>query len=633
MKQIILLIFLFIFKSTISKNLFFQWRITDIEKAQVKEESLSLLNSNRDLYKKIISNYKERNNIYKNKNNSPNSDLSKDGEEPILFLSRYTHCQKCLTFIKSFRQIKEKFGFQNLYDNLKGSLCIMLDALNFIAQGACEGYIDNYGSILFENLFSKYFEGYFLCEKIDLCPTQKPKKYINPDNYAKRLLNSKVKRLKENIKENGKTLKVLQITDIHLDIEYQEGTSGECKYPICCRNSTNDESINNPKKLCGKYGYEGKTDISESLFESFVEDASNREIDFIIWTGDNAPHDGWSGDQNMPYYISKKLINKLNEKFRNDTKNIPIFYCLGNHEKYPFDTFIDDDKELLAKYGEIYRDYFEDDENAFNDFKNYGYYNKKYKNSNLRIIALNCLVCDSFNFNLFNSTKKGTKDMFIWLETQLQNAEDNKEFVFIINHFPLNGEFTLTECAKRFQALFDRYEYNIRGIFSGHTHRDDIEGISEYFNKEKIIHLNFIAPQLTTYDYKLPSYRIYTIDDATKQVISYEQFRFNLTKSNEELKPNWYLAYNTTKFYNVKNLSEYNKIINFKNMGDYVYNQYSGSKAGEIYRNDTDMIKAAKCIMTTNNFDEYFECYNPKIELRYEFLMVLTNFLIGPFEE
>ena len=630
MKEIILLIFLFIFKSTISANLFFEWRITDSEKDQIKEESLSLFNSNIDLYKKFISNYRERNNIYKNKNKSPNSDSTTEEEEPVLLLSRYTHCQKCLTFVKSIRKIKEKYGIQNVYDNLK-DLCPWIKSS--IAIDACEGYIDNYGAILIENLFSKYIEDYFLCEKIDLCPTQKPKNYINPDNYADRVLKGKQQKVKGNIKESGKKLKVLQITDLHLDIEYQEGANGECSYPICCRNSTNDKTIRDPTKLCGKYGYEGKADISESLFDSFLDDASKREIDFIIWTGDNAPHDGWLGDQTIPYDISERLRDKLNQKFRNGTKNIPIFYCLGNHEKYPFDTFYDDEKDILKKYGEIYEGYLKDDKNALNNFTNYGYYSKKYLNSNLRIIALNCLLCDSFNFNLFNSTKKGTKDMINWLEEQLQFAENNNEFVFIINHFPLNGEFTLTECAKRFQALFDRYEYIIRGIFSGHTHRDDIEGISEYFNKDKIIHLNFVAPQLTTYDYKLPSYRIYTIDDETKQVLDYEQFRFNLTKSNEAGSPYWFSAYNASDFYNVANLSEYNKIINFEKMDDYVYNQYSGSKIGETYKNNTDMIKAAKCIMTTNNFDEYFECYNPKIDLRYEFLMVLTNFLIGPFEE
>ena len=631
MKLFFLLTFLFIFKLSISKNLFFQWRITDIEKAQAKEESLSLLKSYSDLYKKIISNYKERNNIYKNKNNSPNLDSSTEEEEPTLFLSKYTHCQKCLTFLRAFNQIKEKYGFQNLYENFKEGVCVFLESLLNLNKLACKGYVENYGEIIVENLFSKYFENDFLCEKIDLCPSEIPRKYIDPDIYAKKIIKGKPKRAKEEVGKNGKVIKVLHITDLHLDLDYQEGANGECTYPICCRNETNEEVVTDKTKLCGKYGYEGKSDINEILFDSFVEDASKREIDFIIWTGDNAPHDGWVGYQDLAYDISEILRDKLNEKFRNENKNIPIFYCLGNHEKYPFDAFHDDEKELLERYGEIYKEYL--DEDAFNDFRKYGYYSTKYKDSNLRIISINCLVCDSFNFNLFNSTKKHAKDMFTWLEKQLQFAEDNNEFVFIINHFPLNGGFTLTECSKRFQALFDRYEYNVRGIFSGHTHCDDIEAITEYFNKDKIIHLNFIAPQLTTYENRLPSYRIYTIDEETKQVIDYEQFRFNLTKSNEEGKPYWFSAYKATEFYGVKTLLEYEKMINIENISDYIYNRYSGAKVGEKNKNDPDKIKSVRCSMTTNNFDEYIECYNPKFELGNTFLAILTNFLIGPFEE
>ena len=223
--------------------------------------------------------------------------------------------------------------------------------------------------------------------------------------------------------------------------------------------------------------------------------------------------------------------------------------------------------------------------------------------------------------------------MFRWLENELQKAENNSEYVYILNHFPLNGGFTLTECAKRFQALFDRYEYTIRGIFSGHTHLDDIEGISEYFNKDKIIHLNFIAPQLTTFSGKLPSYRIYTIDKETMQIIDYEQIRLNLTKSNEEKTPYWVSAYNASTFYNVKNMLEYEKIINIENMEDYIFNRYSGSKYGEEHKKNANTKKRAKCTMTTNNFDDYFKCVNPKIGLNPEFIYVFSNFFIGPFED
>ena len=222
--------------------------------------------------------------------------------------------------------------------------------------------------------------------------------------------------------------------------------------------------------------------------------------------------------------------------------------------------------------------------------------------------------------------------MFRWLEQELQQAEKNNEFVYILNHFPLNGGFTLTECAKRFQALFDRYEYNIRGIFSGHTHLDDVEGISQYFNKSKIIHFNFIAPQLTTYSSKLPSYRIYTIDKATMQIIDYEQIRLDLTESNKDGIAHWNSAYNASSFYKVNNMLEYDKILNCEDMGGYIVNRYSGSQYGNKQKDNENTKKRAKCTMTTNNFDEYFKCVNPKIGLNEEFLYVFTNFFIGPFE-
>ena len=47
------------------------------------------------------------------------------------------------------------------------------------------------------------------------------------------------------------------------------------------------------------------------------------------------------GNQTLPYNISKILT-----KFRNDNKNITLFYCLGNHEKYPFDPFYDEEKDI-----------------------------------------------------------------------------------------------------------------------------------------------------------------------------------------------------------------------------------------------------------------------------------------------
>ena len=599
------------FNIAICGNLFFQWRMTEAEKRELEKETFELIKNNFDLYQKIIKNYQTKN----------HEDTE---EEPILQISRYTHCQKCLTFVQAFKDLVTKYkGFNDVLSNLK----IVAGATKIFDQDVVDGFVDKYGPIITENFYTRYFSDYYFCEKIQLCPVENPKKFSYSDDYAKKIIQSGERKEKEKPTVGGETLKMLQITDLHIDLEYRENSTTNCKKPICCRDPPTGSS---EEELSGKYGYEGKCDVPFELFETFLDDAKDRNIDMIIWTGDNAPHDSWKGEQNGVYTISKKIKEAIDSKFGTE---FPVFYSLGNHEKYPNDDFRDNEAEMLGKMTEIFSSIFGSDNEAKTNFEKGGYYSLKYKDTNLRIIALNCLVCDCFNFNLFNSTKRYAINMFKWLAEELEKVEKNNEFVYILNHFPLNADFALTECAKRMQALFDKYSYNIRGIFSGHTHLDDIEGISEYFNKDKFIHLNYIAPQFTTYSHKLPSYRIYTIDKSTMQIINYEQFRFDLTKSNKEGNPYWYSAYNSTTFYEVNDMTEFDKILNCKNMAGYVYNRYSGSKNAESYKKSAARQKTAKCTMKTNNFDEYFECCDPKIDLDTRFVSVFTNFFIGPFED
>ena len=614
MKNLILSVILIslLFEFSFCSNLFFQWRITESEKIQIEKEMQELLRSNIDLYRKIFLNFDTR--------------TKKLDKDPILKLSRYTHCQKCLDFSKRFKNIKEKYGFKALIENLKNLLCSLLTSM--FDTDVCEGYLDKYGYIIVESFFTKYFSGYFFCEKIDLCPAEETKNYLTADSYAKRILDDKTEKEKERPEEGGDVIRMLQITDVHIDPKYETGSSTNCLKPICCRKDST-EKITEPTS--GKYGFEGKCDVPLILLESFVEDAVKRNIDFIIWTGDNAPHDSWVEMQDKVYSISKTIKDTIDSKFKTEQKNIPIFYTIGNHEKYPNDDYRDNESEMLEKLANVFEDYL--DEDAIKSFKAGGYYTKKLENTDLRIIALNCLVCDSFNFNLFNSTKAHTKAMFEWLEDELKKAETNNEFIYILNHFPLNGDFTLTECAKRFQALFDRYEYNIRGIFSGHTHFDDIEGITQYFNRDKIIHMNYISPSFTTYNNRLPSYRIYTIDKKTMRVLDYEQFRFNMTKSNEKGEPYWYSAYNASDFFKVKNMTEYDKILNVENIEEYLINRYAGSQDGINNKNNERRKKEARCTMRTNNYDEYYYCLGLGFEISYNFLYAFSNFFIGPFED
>ena len=68
-------------------------------------------------------------------------------------------------------------------------------------------------------------------------------------------------------------------------------------------------------------------------------------------------------------------------------------------------------------------------------------------------------------------------------------------------------------------------------------------------------------------------------------------------------------------------------------MKGYVFNKFSGSKKGEERQDQEEYIKQAKCVMHTNNFDDYFSCYAPKLGLNFDFVSVFTNFFIGPLED
>jgi hypothetical protein len=156
--------------------LFFQWRITDAEKEQLDRELFELVKTNTELYDKFVSNYKTK---------------SENLDEPNLRLSRYTYCQKCLNFVKSIKKIKEQHGLNALIENLKKNVCTFSFIKNMFDEDVCTGMADKYGPIILESFFSKFFSGYFFCERVDLCPNEIPKNYVNSDKYAERLLSQK----------------------------------------------------------------------------------------------------------------------------------------------------------------------------------------------------------------------------------------------------------------------------------------------------------------------------------------------------------------------------------------------------------------------------------------------------------
>ena len=174
-----------------------------------------------------------------------------------------------------------------------------------------------------------------------------------------------------------------------------------------------------------------------------------------------------------------------------------MYPSLGNHEKFPADEYnpFKSESEFLTQYADLWKDWLGED--AYKTFKQFGGYSKKHNDTNLRIVSLNCMLCDVVNFNLMKDPTD-PQSQIDWLERVLHKAEEDGEVVYLISHIPPGDSSFLSECARRVMVLLDRYSYIIRGQFYGHTHYDEIKVTTGYYDKEKVTGVSFIAPSLTT---------------------------------------------------------------------------------------------------------------------------------------
>ena len=502
-------------------------------------------------------------------------------------------CTLCKRIVAAIRTtVEEKYTPDEIV-HLVVLLCSLSKGYDY-----CENFYSNYGIPFLKNTFVRLTNSENLCHTLGLC-------FDGQDcedtyDYAIRLLKDKPDKKREPIDPEAPTLRMLQMTDIHFDPLYIENASVYCDESLCCH----EPASNYSRVKSGKFGSLINCDTSKNTLESFIEAAKNLNPDFIIWTGDNAEHNNWNSSQEEVYYTTQTIKDTIDNVFGKE--NITVYPVIGNHEVYPNDLWKPGNVEIFAKLGEIYSDFFFE-EQALESFKKYGYYTELHPDTNLRIIALNCLYCDGVDYHLLSTTYEEAKAEFIWLENVLREAEKNNEYVYILDHFPINGDFMLYECAKRLRAIFDRFDYIIRGYFSGHTHKEDISPVRRYFEPRPIINMNFIAPSIGTSDGGNPSFRIYTIDSNSKNVIDYEQYRLNLTDANLKGKANWYLSHKGTELFNVTDLTQIENMTKIDVEGEYILKRYADSATEKMMHNKKE-IKKAKCTITTDSFRDYYIC-------------------------
>ncbi|KAG2056419.1 hypothetical protein BDR06DRAFT_970153 [Suillus hirtellus] len=271
----------------------------------------------------------------------------------------------------------------------------------------------------------------------------------------------------------------LHITDIHPDPYYAEGTSQSSQ---CHRKEPSDND-----QRAGYYGTpfgvcDSPWTLTNITFEHLEEHWSS-EIDFVIWTGDNARHDE---DHEIPrpldevFALNRAVAKKMEDVFLK--KGIPVVPSLGNNDVWPHASgfYVDDPFVFLTSTTAEY--FISSIWDAFipsgfkTSFRNGAYYALEVIPDALAAISLNTMYFYHNNKAVRGCLVGDASDpgnlQFDWLEEQLEMFRARQMQVWVTGHIPPSDYHYFPECYYRYAELSLRYQDIILGSLFGHLNVD-----------------------------------------------------------------------------------------------------------------------------------------------------------------
>ena len=311
--------------------------------------------------------------------------------------------------------------------------------------------------------------------------------------------------------------KILHLSDMHLDLTYLAGSTGEgCDQIMCCTDRSQFPANASVNQVAGDWGTLGPCNMPEDTFRDMLEQiVANHNISWVYLTGDYPAHD-------LPYQSRTRNLQTIETaativKQVFGAANIPIYPSIGNHDSYPCNSFPTDDNidDVSLRDDWIYgnlTDFWGEwlTQEALNTFSKYGYYTMSISPT-FRIVAINSNFCVGYNFWM-NHNWIDPYGQLDWLVSVLSLAEDQQQQVHILSHVPPNAE-CLGAWGREYGKILDRFQNTVMNSFYGHTHKDEFFVVYDHkANYNTAVHVGFITPSVTTWQYYHPSYRMYTID-------------------------------------------------------------------------------------------------------------------------
>ncbi|KIJ63465.1 hypothetical protein HYDPIDRAFT_188300 [Hydnomerulius pinastri MD-312] len=338
---------------------------------------------------------------------------------------------------------------------------------------------------------------------------------------------------------SGERLKVLHVSDIHIDPRYATGSEANCSAYMCCRdnvyNADSPDQIVLPASRYGAYYCDTPLSLMVSAMEAVAPLTGTEEtgFDFSIFTGDLTAHDNDNQYSRAYVEYAEVMVYNLLKKFLGPA---PVYATVGNHDTYIQFQMI---PYALGGYlGSQFNWLYEHISSMWNyegwlpeesvEFArtHYAAYTVK-RPDGLRIISLDTDICNRSNyFSYINSTDPDPFGILRFLTDELQDAEDAGDRVWIVGHVLSGWDGTAAQYnpTNLFYQIVDRYSpHVIANIFWGHTHEDELSIF--YANNATIISadtalaVSWIGPSLTPLTNLNSGFRMYEVDSATFDIL------------------------------------------------------------------------------------------------------------------
>ncbi|KAF7332972.1 Sphingomyelin phosphodiesterase [Mycena venus] len=385
---------------------------------------------------------------------------------------------------------------------------------------------------------------------------------------------------------SGERLKVLHLSDFHIDPRFKTGAEANCSSGLCCRENAFAQSSPNatlmPAPRFGSYLCDTPYALALAALESIpvLTGTQGTGFDFTIYTGDLVSHDPMnelSRDYTVVYELFKKTLGSG-----------PVYAALGNHDTQQswgpssskqsssvltFRSAQDSPHSLGGNLTDQFSWNYDHvaglwelegwiDETAAQLARaNYGAYMVQ-RGDGLRIVTLNTdFWYESNIFNYFNMTNPDNSGMLRFLTDELQDAEDAGDRVWILGHVlsGFTGGDGIENPTDLFYQIVDRFSpHVIANIFWGHSHEDHFQiyysNNGTNMSAETAQAVSWIGPSITPLTDLNSGFRMYEVDSNTFEILDAYTWTSDVSSfpkldSQLEFGPTYSLEYSTRETY------------------------------------------------------------------------------------